>query len=284
MTIAERKIQWAPRARRPKKGPLLPAICVAFLILITIAGLAAPWLAPFDEGAIVTLPFVEPQSAHWLGSDFLGRDVLSRIMFGLRVTIGVGLGITVIGFVLGSILGFLSAAVGGTFDYLASRLVDALISFPSMMIALVVVASLGSSIPVLILTVGIIDATRVYRVSRALGAGIVVQDFVEVARLRGEKLPWIIFHEVLPNTISPLLAEFGIRFTYAILFISALSFLGLGVQPPHSDLGLMVKENMQALMLGGYTPIYPAIAIALITISVNLVVDQYSASTKRNRR
>ncbi len=284
MTMAERRTQLISPSMGKKKAPVLPVICLGLLALFIVLGVGSPWLAPYDEGAIVTQPFVEPQAAFWLGSDFLGRDVFSRILFGLRVTIGVGFGITIIGFVLGSTLGFLSAAIGGRFDYLFSRLVDALISFPSMMIALIVVASLGSSIPVLIVTVGIIDATRVYRVARALGVGIVVQDFVEVARLRGEKLPWIIFHEVLPNTISPLLAEFGIRFTYAILFISALSFLGLGVQPPHSDLGLMVKENMQALLLGGYTPIYPAIVISLITISVNLVVDQYSTFKNRNRR
>lgn len=284
MTFAEGSALPIARRLSKKKVNILPTICLVFLALVVVTGIASPWLAPYDEGAIVTQPFVEPQAAFWLGSDFLGRDVLSRIMFGLRVTIGVGFGITIIGFIIGSAGGFLSAAIGGKFDYLVSRLVDALISFPSMMIALVVVASLGSSIPVLIITVGIIDATRVYRVARSLGVGIVVQDYVEVAQLRGERLPWIIFHEVLPNTVSPLLAEFGIRFTYAILFISALSFLGLGVQPPHSDLGLMVKENMQALLLKGYTPIYPAIVIGLITISVNLIVDQYSASRNRVRR
>ncbi|TGQ63599.1 ABC transporter permease [Mesorhizobium sp. M00.F.Ca.ET.186.01.1.1] len=264
--------------------PILPSICTVVLLIAVAAALTAPLLAPFQEGEIVTQPFAAPSAVNWLGGDFLGRDVLSRIIYGLRVTIGVGTGITALGFTLGSSLGFLSAVIGGRFDQVVSRIVDALISFPSMMIALVVIAGLGSSIPVLVLTVGLIDATRVYRVGRALAADIVVRDFVEVARLRGEKLGWIIFHEILPNTAGPLLAEFGIRFTYAILFISALSFLGLGVQPPHSDLGLMVKENIQGLMLGDYTPIYPALTIALITISVNLLVDWYIAVVKRTRR
>lgn len=264
--------------------PILPSICTVLLLVAVGAALTAPILAPFQEGAIVTEPFSAPNATNWLGGDFLGRDVLSRIIYGLRVTIGVGTGITALGFTLGSSLGFLSAVIGGRFDQAVSRAVDALISFPSMMIALVVIAGLGSSIPVLILTVGLIDSTRVYRVARALAADIVVRDFVEVARLRGEKLGWIVFHEILPNTVGPLMAEFGIRFTYAILFISALSFLGLGVQPPHSDLGLMVKENIQGLMLGDYTPIFPAISIALITISVNLLVDWYIAVVKRTQR
>lgn len=270
--------------RRSGRLSMLPLLCGAIILTAIAIAIAAPVIAPFGEGQIVTAPFAVPDATYWLGADFLGRDVLSRIVFGLRVTLGVGLGITFLGFTLGCVVGFLSAAVGGRLDQMLSRLFDALISFPSMMIALVVIAGLGSSIPVMIITVGLIDSTRVYRVARALAANIVVRDFVEVARLRGEGLGWIIFHEILPNTVGPLLAEVGIRFTYAVLFISALSFLGLGVQPPHADLGLMVKENMQAILLRQFTPIYPALCIAAITISVNLLVDWYIAASKRSRR
>lgn len=283
MSISNEAVK--PLMRRASRhGPLLPIVCGAILVFAVCLALAAPIIAPFGEGAIVTQTFAPSDATHWLGGDSLGRDVLSRIIYGLRVTIGVGLGITALGFALGSSLGFLSAAIGGWFDQSVSRFVDAMISFPSMMIALVVIAGLGSSIPVLILTVGLIDSTRVFRVARALAADVVVRDFVEVARLRGEGLGWIVFHEILPNAFAPLLAEFGIRFTYAILFISALSFLGLGVQPPHSDLGMMVKENMQALILGDYTPIYPAVCIATITISMNLLVDWYVAAGGLRRR
>ena len=278
----------APRSRFGTGGSArlsaVPLLCIAILLAAAVLAIGAPVIAPYGEGQIVTASFAEPSGAHWLGSDVLGRDVLSRIIYGLRVTLVVGLGITFLGFTLGCLVGFLSAAVGRRVDQILSRLFDALISFPSMMIALVVIAGLGSSIPVMIITVGLIDSTRVYRVARALAADIVVRDFVEVARLRGEGLGWVLFHEILPNTLGPLLAEFGIRFTYAILFISALSFLGLGVQPPHSDLGLMVKENMQAIILGQFTPIYPALCIALITISVNLLVDWFIAASKRSRR
>ena len=274
-----------PRFARPTwRVPIVPLICAAILLAAVVIAIVAPFASPYSEGAIVTQPFSPPSAANWLGGDFIGRDVLSRLMYGMRVTISVGLGITVLGFALGSSLGFFSAAVGGRFDQSISRLMDALISFPSMMIALVVIASLGSSIPILILTVGMIDATRVYRVARALAIDIVVRDFIEVARLRGEKLGWIVFQEILPNCVGPLLAEFGIRFTYAILFVSALSFLGLGVQPPHSDLGLMVKENLEALLLKDYTPLYPACCIALITVSANLLIDWYVALIKRERR
>jgi peptide/nickel transport system permease protein len=259
-------------------------VCLVVLALAVFIALFGPMLAPFTEGEIVAKPFLSMGASHWLGTDFLGRDVASRIIYGLRVTLGVGLGITAVGFSVGSGLGFLAATLGGRAEQVMSRLNDAFISFPSMMIALVVIAGLGSSMPVLIITVGLIDATRVFRVARALAADILVRDFVEVARLRGEGLGWIIAHEILPNTIAPLLAEFGIRFTYAILFISSLSFLGLGVQPPHSDLGLMVQENISALVLGAYTPLYPALVIAAVTVSANLVVDWYIAANKRSRR
>ena len=191
------------------------------------------------------------------------------------MTLGLALAISALAFLLGSATGFLAAVRGGWTDTVLSRLVDALISFPAIMIALIVISGLGSTFAVLIVTVALIDATRVFRVARALGMDIVVQDYIEAARARGEKLGWIMWHEVLPNALAPLAAEFGIRFTYAILFISALSFLGLGVQPPHADLGVMVKENMQGLLYGSYAPIFPALCIALVTVSVNLLVDWF---------
>ena len=209
----------------------------------------------------------------WLGSDFLGRDLLSRLISGVRVTLFLALMITFLSFFLGVGLGFLAAAFGGKVDATISRINDALLSFPSLMLALIVINSLGSSFGVLVITIAFIDMTRVFRVARALAVNIMVMDYVEAAIVRGEGKVWIILHEVLPNSLTPLAAEFGIRFTYAILFISALSFLGLGVQPPQSDLGVLVKENMQALLYGEYTNIYPAVTIAAIAISMNVFVD-----------
>lgn len=249
-------------------------VSILFLIFVILIGLFAPWLAPFDQGEILTNESFEPPSSMlWLGSDFLGRDLLSRLISGVRVTLFLALMITFLSFFLGVGLGFLAAAFGGKVDATISRINDALLSFPSLMLALIVINSLGSSFVVLVITIAFIDMTRVFRVARALAVNIMVMDYVEAAIVRGEGKAWIILHEVLPNSLTPLAAEFGIRFTYAILFISALSFLGLGVQPPQSDLGVLVKENMQALLYGEYTNIYPAVTIAAIAISMNVFVD-----------
>ncbi|MGC1486159.1 MAG: ABC transporter permease, partial [Albidovulum sp.] len=224
---------------------LTPGVTLAIVFLVTVAlvGMFAPWVAPYGEGQILTNESFEPPSAAmWLGSDYLGRDVLSRLIYGVRVTLYLALIITCLSFFVGVALGFLAAAFGGRTDMVMSRLNDAMLSFPALMLALIVINSLGSSFPVLIITIAFIDMTRVFRVARALATDIMVMDYVEAAVVRGEGKGWIIWHEVLPNALTPLAAEFGIRFTYAILFVSALSFLGLGVQPPQSDLGVMVKE------------------------------------------
>ncbi len=257
-----------------------PVLCLTVLATVLLIILFAPFIAPHPEAAILTNEsFSLPDKTLLLGSDFLGRDVFSRLLYGARVTLSVAFTIAIIAFVLGCSLGFFAAVKRGWIDTLLSRSVDALISFPAIMVALIVISALGSSITVLIVTIALIDSTRVYRVARALGMDIVVQDYIEAARVRGENMGWIIWHEMLPNALAPLAAEFGIRFTYAILFISALSFLGLGVQAPHADLGVMVKENMQGLLYETYTPLYPAVFIAVVTLSVNLLVDWFLKTT-----
>ena len=274
-----------PTGLRRLASELTPTaiVCLAVIALAAFIAIFAPVIAPYDEGTILTNEsFASPGNGMLLGSDYLGRDIASRLGFGIRTTLSVALSISVIAFLIGSALGFFAAIMGGWTDTLVSRTVDALISFPAIMIALIVVSSLGSSFLVLIVTVAIIDSTRVFRVARALGMDIVVQDYIEAAKVRGEGIGWIIWHELLPNALGPLAAEFGIRFTYAILFVSALSFLGLGVQPPHSDLGLMVKENMQGLLYGSFSPLYPALAIAMVTVSTNILVDWYLKSTGAN--
>ncbi len=264
------------------RSELTPMVAICAFIVASFAFIVifAPLIAPHTESQILTdTSFMSPNGKMLLGSDFLGRDILSRLIYGARVTLSVALAISLLAFLIGSSIGFIAAVSGGRIDMAMSRAVDALISFPSIMIALIVVSGLGSSIPVLIVTVALIDSTRVFRVARALAMDIVVQDYIEAARVRGERMWWIMSQEILPNALPPLAAEFGIRFTYAILFISALSFLGLGVQPPHSDLGLMVKENMQALLYGRLSPLYPAVCIAMVTVSVNMLVDWYLKSS-----
>lgn len=251
-------------------------LCLVILSLLTLLAITAPWISPYSPSDILSNEsYQPPDDSMLLGSDYLGRDLLSRAIHGLRITLGVSLAVTVMAFFLGCLTGFLTATLGGLYDTLLSRIVDALIALPAIMIALIVIAALGSSLPVLIVTLALIDATRVFRVARALAMDIVVLDFVAAARVRGEAPAWIMWHEILPNALDPLAAEFGIRFTYNIIFMSALGFLGLGMQPPHADLGLMIRENLQGLLFGSYAPLYPALIISLITVSMNILVDGY---------
>ncbi len=250
--------------------------CLLVLIGLVVLSIAAPWAAPYLPTKILTDESYQLISdSMLLGGDYLGRDMVSRLIYGLQITLGVTFVVTILSFFMGCLLGFLAAVLGGGIDTILSRIVDALIALPAIMIALIVIASLGSSLPVLIMTLALIDATRVFRVARALAMNIVVSDYVEAAKVRGEGMNWIMWREILPNALGPLAAEFGIHFTYTILFMSALGFLGLGMQPPHADLGLLIHENLQGLLFGSYAPLYPALLIALTTISINIFVDWY---------
>jgi len=244
-------------------------VIVAYLVV----AIFAPLIAPYGEREILGRAYEVWSSQYWLGTDNLGRDMLSRMIYGARNTIGLALIITVLTFVLGSITGMIAAALGGWVDQTLSRVVDILMSIPSLIFALLILSIFGTSMPYLIATIVILEATRVFRVSRATAMNVAVMDFVEVARLRGEKLPWIIGKEILPNITAPLLAEFGLRFCFVFLFISALSFLGLGIQPPTADWGSMVRDNSTLISYDDITPLIPAGAIALLTVAVNFVVD-----------
>ena len=237
------------------------------------AAIFAPLVAPFPMSQVVGDVWEPISPAHWLGTDNLGRDLLSRLIFGARTTIFIAALATVLSFSLGAILGFTAAVVGGLVDLLMSRIVDLLMAIPTLIFGLVVLAVLPSSNVTLILVMGILSSTRVYRLSRAVAVDINAMDFVEAARLRGEGLGWIIFREILPNALSPLVAELGLRFIFSVLFLSALSFLGLGVQPPEADWGGMVTENKDGIVFGIPAALIPAAAIAVLSISVNLVAD-----------
>jgi peptide/nickel transport system permease protein len=199
--------------------------------------------------------------------------MLSRLIFGARNTIGIALAAVVIAFAIGGVTGMLSALLGGWYDTVISRIVDILMAIPSLVFALLILTILGTSITTLILVIAVLDSTRVYRITRAAAMNIAVMDFVEVARLRGERLGWVMGKEILPNITAPLLAEFGLRFCFVFLFISALSFLGLGLQPPMADWGSMVRDNATLITYDDVTPLLPAGAIALLTVAMNFVVD-----------
>ncbi len=255
---------------KPTMSAWFGLVVVAVFVFVA---LFTPLLAPYPESANIGGTWDEPSGKMWLGGDQIGRDMLTRILYGSRMTIGVALAITSLSFVIGIVLGFLSAVAGGWVDILLTRLVDVMLSIPGLIFALIILGVFGSSIPVLIVTIAVLDSTRVFRLARALGMNLTVLEYVEAARLRGEGTWWIIRREILPNASAPLMSEFGLRFCFNFLFIAGLSFLGLGIQPPYADLGGMVRENAAAINFGMMAPIYPATAIALLTVSVNLVVD-----------
>ncbi len=265
---------------------MTPSAAIGFVIVgvYALAALLGPWLAPYGEAEIVADVWEPFSAAHPLGTDNLGRDMLSRLLWGATRTIGVALAATMLSFLIGMSLGYLAAVVGGWLDQLLSRAVDALMAIPTLIFALVVLAVLPPSVTILVLVIAVLDSTRVFRLARAVAMDVVVMDFVEVARLRGERLGWIVFREVLPNTLPPLIAEFGLRFCFAFLFLSSLSFLGLGIQPPAADWGGMVRDNANAISFGLVVPLIPAAAIALLTIGVNLVVDWQLERSARPRR
>ena len=208
-----------------------------------------------------------------LGADQIGRDMLTRLIYGARMTIGIAAATTALSFLIGITLGFTAAVVGKWVDVALSRVVDIMLSIPQLIFALIILGVFGSSIPVLIITIAVLDSTRVFRLARALGMNLAVLEFVEAARLRGEGLWWVIRREILPNAAAPLISEFGLRFCFNFLFVAALSFLGIGVQPPYADWGGMVRDNAPAINFGLFAPLYPALAIATLTVGVNLVVD-----------
>lgn len=246
------------------------------IVFWSFIALFGPLMAPHLESDIITdVSFASMDEFGLLGGDYLGRDVFSRLLYGARMTMGLALIASMISFSLGITLGFIAATLGGMVDNVMSRINDALMAFPPIILGLLVIAALGTSLPILVLTVAGIDSTRVFRLSRALAMDVSVMDFVDAARARNESVLWIALREILPNTIAPLAAEFGIRFTYTILFISALSFLGLGVQPPTADLGVMVKENLQGLFFGSPAALLPAAAVASMTVGVNLFIDWF---------
>jgi peptide/nickel transport system permease protein len=247
----------------------------------------ASWVAPYGMAETVgevwepsrlgfllgTAPEGTVDAQYWLGTDQIGRDLLTRMIYGGQTTILIATAATILSFTTGSVLGFFAAVSGGWVDQAISRFVDLVMSIPSLILALVILSAIDVTVVTLIVLMGLLDSTRVFRLARAVAVDISVMEFVEAARLRGEKIAWIIFREILPNALSPLIAEMGLRFIFMVLFISTLSFLGIGVQPPLADWGGIVKENKDGINFGIGAALYPAVAIATLAISVNLVAD-----------
>ncbi len=271
----------APPVRRVRRFAVsgrIGVVLVGFWLLVALFG---PMMAPHPVGAVVDLDVFSPASAAFpLGTDYLGRDMLSRVLGAARHTVAIAFLATLLAAITGYFFGLMAAA-GGWGDLLLSRVFDTIIAIPSLMFGLVVIASLGASVPVLIVTLAVVYMPGAFRNARALAFGVMALDFVTVARARGERLPYIVVREVLPNVTGPLLADIGLRFVFVVLLLSGLSFLGLGVQPPQADLGSLVRENIAGLGFGAWAVLVPAFAIASLTIGINLTID---ALPKRGRR
>ncbi len=288
--------EWVGTAASRKLFRQMPgtaAFGILIIICYTIAAIFAAWIAPHGQETIFekanVIPLV-PEALGGLpefplGTDQIGRDILSRLIYGAQNTVGIAFVTTVLAFFLGVTGGFLAAVLRGWVDQALSRLVDVLMAIPALIFALLLITAAsslfqGSALTVaMIVIIAVIDSTRVFRLARAVGMNIVVMDYIEAAKLRGEGLSYLIFREILPNATAPLLAEFGLRFCFVFLTVAALSFLGLGIQPPLADWGTMVKDLGQFVNYAAFLPQYamlpllPAGAIALLTVAVNFVVD-----------
>ncbi|MEM7293982.1 MAG: ABC transporter permease [Pseudomonadota bacterium] len=261
-----------------KKAPVTAQFGLFIICCYVFAAVFAPLLTPYGEAEIVGAEFdlwLWDGGEYFLGTDNLGRDMLTRLLYGARNTVGIAFVTTCLAFLIGGVTGILAAIFGGWTDQALSRVVDVLMAIPQLIFALLLLTIFGTKISTLIVVIAVLDATRVFRLARAVSLNVVVLDFVEAARLRGEGIWWLTTKEILPNILSPLVAEFGLRFCFVFLTIAALSFLGLGIQPPTADWGSMVRDNATLITYGDITPLLPAAAIALLTVAVNFVVDWF---------
>jgi peptide/nickel transport system permease protein len=275
--------------------PLTAAFGVMVILLYAIVSIFAGSIAPYGQEEIFANANIVPGGNPMmggdpnfpLGTDQIGRDIYSRLIYGAQNTVGIAFATTCLAFFVGGSLGFLAAIVGGWLDQILSRAIDVLMAIPALIFALLLmtIASVWSNqlgvdrTIFMVLIIAMIDSTRVYRLSRAVGQNIVVMDYIEAAKLRGEGMGYLIFKEILPNATAPLLAEFGLRFCFVFLTIASLSFLGVGIQPPLADWGTMVKDLSQFINFAAFAPnvatapLLAAGAIALLTVAVNFVVD-----------
>jgi len=261
------------------QAPLSAKFGFLVIFAYVFVALFAPFLTPYGEEEIVGTQFDVWSDKFPLGTDSLGRDMLTRLFYGARNTVGIAFLTTCLAFAIGGTLGVLAALLRGWIDQILSRIVDVFMAIPQLIFALLLLTIFGTSIPTLIVVIALLDSTRVFRLARAVSLNVVVLDFVEAARLRGEKMGWLTLREILPNIMAPLIAEFGLRFCFVFLIIAALSFLGLGIQPPTADWGSMVRDNSELITYNDITPLLPAAAIALLTVGVNFVVDWFLHKT-----
>jgi peptide/nickel transport system permease protein len=260
-------------AKVMRTAPLTAGFGLFVIFTYAIAGIFAPIIAPHGEAEVISSAFAPADENMLLGADQLGRDMFSRIIYGARNTVGLALLATILAFLMGATAGLYAATKGGALDQLLGRIVDVIMSIPSLIFSLLLLSIFGTNTTTLIIVIAIIYAPRVFRLARSVGGNVVVMDYIEAAKLRGEGTWYLIRKEILPNSTAPLIAEFGLEFCFVFLLVAGLSFLGLGIQPPTADWGSMVRENATLISFGEMTPLIPAAAIALLTVAVNFVVD-----------
>ena len=281
----ERRTFWSRVKLDLKKSPMTARFGMAVIFIYAVVAIFAPLFAPYGEAEVFPVPYAPWSSEFIFGTDQIGRDIFSRMIYGARNTVGIAVATTLLAFLIGGALGLAAAINRSWLDQFLSRAVDVLMAIPSLIFALVLLSIFGSTVITLIIIIAVLDSTRVFRLTRAVAINVVVMDYVEAARLRGEGISWIMRREILPNIMPPLVAEFGLRFCFVFLAIAALSFLGVGIQPPTADWGSMVRENASLIQFAQYdlkaglTPLLPAAAIALLTVAVNFVVDWFLHKT-----
>ena len=284
-SVRARRSLWQNVKRTLATAPISAWFGMIVIVVYVTAAIFAPWIAPYGESEVVGRAYQPSSEQFWLGTDQIGRDMFSRLIYGARNTIGIAFITTLLSFAIGGTLGVLTALKRGWLDQTISRIVDAFLAIPVLIFALMLLAVFGKYIINLILILALLDSTRVFRLARATALNVVVMDYVEAAKLRGEGNRWIIFKEVLPNILPVLITEFGLRFCFVFLTIAALSFLGVGIQPPTADWGSMVSESKTLITFPVRTfpyspaPFYPALAIALLTVGINFVVDWFLHKT-----
>lgn len=261
-----------------------PYLALAFLLVCAALVCFAPWLAPHAVNDILGGNWDGPSASAWLGTDNLGRDTVSRLIFGTRTTVGLALASTALAFLTGGVAGLVAGFHGGWLDAALSRGNDVLMSVPTLVFALVVLSVVPPGATTVCLVVAALEAMRIFRVSRTLCEGAGALEYVEVARLRGEGAAAVIFREILPNIARPLMTEFGLRLVFAVLLISTLSFLGLGLQPPATDWGSLAKENKDGVLFGVWAALVPGAAIALLSLSINAVLDWIPQRRRQRQR
>jgi ABC-type dipeptide/oligopeptide/nickel transport system permease subunit len=258
---------------------LVGVVIVAFILLLAFIG---PFFSPYSPTATLSTPSAPPGGAYTLGTDYLGRDVLSRLLHGGSSVILMGLSATLLSYLIGVLLGMYAGYRGGAGDMIAMRAVDIAFAFPPLLVLLILVAGAGDHVWVLIAGVVAVQSPPISRITRTATLSVSHMPYVEAAQARGDRTRTIWRKDVFPNILPTLLADFGVRFAISVILIASMNYLGLGLQPPASDWALMISENRNGITLNLWAVLAPAIALALLTVGVNLVADAYLRAVTRS--